>query len=444
MHLRLVLEDVERGAGDRPARSASTSASSSTIGPRLVFTSTAVGFIRANAASSIRWRVSAESGRCSETTSASRAASPSGRPLLRPRADDPIPCARASRSTACPIRPWPTSPSVSPPRPRPSIRFGAQIQRSPRRIRRSPSATRRSSASISAIVSSAVVSVRTSGVFETTTPRRRHASRSTLFDADGVVRDDAELRPRRVEQLVVDPVGEHQHQPVAAGRRAAAAPRARAATPSRAGRARTTARAPRAPRAGIAATRILAASRRARLAGVLRARARHDQPDLALGPGLGPNGGPAIGAVDSDCTGTSAWPPRERRRIVSARARRWARGSRWCADPVGDAALRLRWRVQRHRELDLLRWIARSAKTRIDAGRPGESNRRGRAPARPVARHGRLSFSSVNPTLAATCFPAKPNRESGRGEDELRGVLGAGDDARRGPTRSSGEGTART
>ena len=69
--LRLVLEDVERRAGEPSRRAArSTSASSSTIGPRLVFTSTAVGFIRASATASIRCRDSSVNGRCSETTSA--------------------------------------------------------------------------------------------------------------------------------------------------------------------------------------------------------------------------------------------------------------------------------------------------------------------------------------------------------------------------------------
>ena len=38
-----------------------------------------------------------------------------------------------------------------------------------------------------------------------------------VVDPDRVVRDDAQLRPGRVEQLVVDAVGEHQHQPVLAG-----------------------------------------------------------------------------------------------------------------------------------------------------------------------------------------------------------------------------------
>ena len=38
-----------------------------------------------------------------------------------------------------------------------------------------------------------------------------------VVHADRVVGDDAQLRARRVEQLVVDPVGEHQHQPVLAG-----------------------------------------------------------------------------------------------------------------------------------------------------------------------------------------------------------------------------------
>jgi hypothetical protein len=38
-----------------------------------------------------------------------------------------------------------------------------------------------------------------------------------VVHADGVVRDDPQLRPGGVEQLLVDAVGQHQHQAVAAG-----------------------------------------------------------------------------------------------------------------------------------------------------------------------------------------------------------------------------------
>ena len=54
----------------RPPRSASTSAASSTSAPRAVLTSTAVGFMRASAAASMRWRLSSLSGACRLTKSA--------------------------------------------------------------------------------------------------------------------------------------------------------------------------------------------------------------------------------------------------------------------------------------------------------------------------------------------------------------------------------------
>ena len=49
-HLRLALVDVETGTGESAGRSASASAASSTTGPRAVLISTAVGFINAEAA----------------------------------------------------------------------------------------------------------------------------------------------------------------------------------------------------------------------------------------------------------------------------------------------------------------------------------------------------------------------------------------------------------
>ena len=55
-----------------PSSSATASASSSTTGPRAVFTSTAVGFISASRRASIRPRVSSCSGTCNETMSATR------------------------------------------------------------------------------------------------------------------------------------------------------------------------------------------------------------------------------------------------------------------------------------------------------------------------------------------------------------------------------------
>lgn len=65
-------------AAMRPARRASTSASWSTMAPRLVFTSTAVGFIFAKAAASIRPRVVSVSEQVMTTTSDWRSRSSSG------------------------------------------------------------------------------------------------------------------------------------------------------------------------------------------------------------------------------------------------------------------------------------------------------------------------------------------------------------------------------
>ena len=48
-------------------------------------------------------------------------------------------------------------------------------------------------------------------------PRRVALVEVDVVEADGVVRDDAQLRPGGVEQLGVDAVGQHRHEPVAAG-----------------------------------------------------------------------------------------------------------------------------------------------------------------------------------------------------------------------------------
>ena len=71
---------------------------------------------------------------------------------------------------------------------------------------------------MSAIVISAVASVSTSGVFDTTIPRRSHSVEVDVVEADGVVRDDAELRTGGIEQLRVHAVGQHRHEAVAARR----------------------------------------------------------------------------------------------------------------------------------------------------------------------------------------------------------------------------------
>ena len=71
---------------------------------------------------------------------------------------------------------------------------------------------------MSAIVISAVASVSTSGVFDDDDPAPLALLEIDVVEADGVVRDDAELRPGGVEQLGVDAVGQHRHEAVAARR----------------------------------------------------------------------------------------------------------------------------------------------------------------------------------------------------------------------------------
>ena len=79
------------------------------------------------------------------------------------------------------MRPKPTTPTVLPVTSVPSIHAGSTSVQPPERTIRSASTTRRAAARSSAIAWSAVASVRTPGVFVTSTPRRRHASRSTWF-----------------------------------------------------------------------------------------------------------------------------------------------------------------------------------------------------------------------------------------------------------------------
>ena len=74
------------------------------------------------------------------------------------------------------------------------MKSSAQPFQPPRRTSRSPSAIRRASARISAHVSSAVASVRTSGVLVTTMPRDLTAGDVDVVVADRDVRDDLQLR----------------------------------------------------------------------------------------------------------------------------------------------------------------------------------------------------------------------------------------------------------
>ena len=68
-----------------------------------------------------------------------------------------------------------------------------------------------------AIVSSAVASVSTSGVLETTIPRRVASANVDAVVADSEVRDDAEARPGGVEELGADDVGGDRHEAGRAG-----------------------------------------------------------------------------------------------------------------------------------------------------------------------------------------------------------------------------------
>ena len=141
-------------------------------------------FIRVSARLSIRCRVSAVSGTCSDTMSevSSRRSSDIASAPARPAAPVPaarvvyatfIPNAGARAATARPMRPTPTSPSCLPRSSEPSMKSSAQPFHSPRRTTRSPSDRRRVIARISAQVKSATDSVSTSGVLVTTMLRDR-------------------------------------------------------------------------------------------------------------------------------------------------------------------------------------------------------------------------------------------------------------------------------
>jgi hypothetical protein len=98
----------------------------------------------------------------------------------RPAKTGSAPNASARRAVARPMRPGPTTAKRLPASPSPSMNSTPKPHGRWARRNRSPSTMRRSSASVSAIANSAVVSVSTSGVFAITMPRRRAASRSML------------------------------------------------------------------------------------------------------------------------------------------------------------------------------------------------------------------------------------------------------------------------
>ena len=86
---------------------------------------------------------------------------------------------RARRATTCPTRPNPRMPSRFPVTCVPTMKAGLQSFHSPVRTSRSPSLARRAAPSISIMVSSAVASDSTSGVFVTMIPFALAAATST-------------------------------------------------------------------------------------------------------------------------------------------------------------------------------------------------------------------------------------------------------------------------
>src|SRR5579862_6097463 len=167
---------TSRPALMRPLSSSSASAFSSTTAPRAVLMSVAPSRSSARRSREISPVVSAFSGVWSETMSARPSSSSSGvsRVWITSRSK---PAAR--RAAALPIRPKPTMPRTDPPTSRPRNGLADQpFSHRPARTAMSPSTMRRRTASRSPIVRSATAASSTPGVFETATPRRRHASMS--------------------------------------------------------------------------------------------------------------------------------------------------------------------------------------------------------------------------------------------------------------------------
>ncbi len=196
----------------RPSSSARASAASSTTGPRLVLTRYAVGFISPSSRSPIRWRVSSVSGTCSETTSAARE-----QLVQRQRVDD-VHAVRlgesrhglADAAVADDAERQAGEAAAEHERRRPLPRLAAAqeavaFRNTPRE--REHERDRHLGRRVGEHVG-----------------RVRHDDAAALafvevdvVEADGVVRDDAKLRPGGVEQLGVDAVGQHRHEAIATG-----------------------------------------------------------------------------------------------------------------------------------------------------------------------------------------------------------------------------------
>ena len=174
-----------------PASSARTSAASSTVGPRPLFTKMADGFMAANSRSPSRWRVSAFRGACMETKSerSSSSMSPTGSTpsavivsslTYGSKAMTWRPKGWQRRATARAMLPKETRPTVCPQRRGTSLKTGRPSRQRPSPVRRSMSLRRRAAASSRASVWSATSSTNTSGTFVTTMPASVAASTSTV------------------------------------------------------------------------------------------------------------------------------------------------------------------------------------------------------------------------------------------------------------------------
>ena len=201
----------------------------SITGPRAVFTMIADGFIDRSAAASMRCRVSAVRLTLSDTKSdwARRSASGSQvAPVARSTSSAtrwrawystrmPKPAAR--RATACPMRPKPTMPSVAPWTSRPSSSTGPQVRHSPgadRAIALDDAACGREQQRPGEVRGGLGEHARRVADRDASPCAGRHVD---VVVADAEVRDDPQLRPGGVEELVVHAVREQREQPVDPG-----------------------------------------------------------------------------------------------------------------------------------------------------------------------------------------------------------------------------------
>ncbi len=113
----------------------------------------------------------------------------------------------------------PTMPSRLPDTRSPIMKVGVQPSHSPDRARRSPSTMRRGALSISAMVRSAVSSVRTPRRVGDQDPARGGGGEVDVIDADPEIGDQPEPFGERVDDRGREPVGDRRHQDVGLGGR---------------------------------------------------------------------------------------------------------------------------------------------------------------------------------------------------------------------------------